>query len=422
MTQTSRQTAPETDGTPAGIIGAARAPMAQADPPQLLERRERYVVFDVIASGGMASVHLGVALGALGFSRLVAIKKLHPQFARNERFVNMMIAEARLAARVRHINVVQVHDILEVDSEVFVVMEYVRGMSLADLVRLQAATETEVPPRFAVPILVGALRGLHAAHESTDWDGSPLSLVHRDFSPQNILVGLGGIPRVIDFGVAKALGRGDLTREDEFKGKLAYAAPEQLTGGLITRQTDLFSAGIVLWELLAGTRLFLGATDAETFGNVLRKPIVSPLEARADRGTGSPAGLEALAPIALRALERDPDRRYGSAHELASALESASAWATASELGHWVEQLGAERLAREHEVVRKIDVAVASGGLLAAGVETTPPGRSGSVALGPREGPAGAGKTSRAFWLLALAVGVAASAIGSGLVVASLLR
>ena len=402
--------------------------MTEAARPLLLERRERYVVFDSIASGGMASVHLGVALGALGFSRLVAVKRLHAQFARNERFVNMLLEEARLAARVRHVNVVQIHDILEVQSEVFMVMEYVRGVSLADLVRLQGTEGTDVSPRLAVPILVGALRGLHAAHESTDWDGSPLSLVHRDFSPQNILVGIGGVPRVIDFGVAKALGRGDLTREDEFKGKLAYAAPEQLTGGLVTRQTDLFSAGIVLWELLAGARLFLGPTDAETFGNVLRRPIVSPVEVRAGHRLAAEAmkEIEALAPIALRALERDPDRRFGSALEMAAALESASVWASASELGHWVERLGAERLAREHEVVRKIELAVASGGLMGA-LEAQPVAIApyGRTAIWQRAASAATpplGRSSRAFWLLAAAVCMAASAAGSGLVVARLFR
>jgi serine/threonine protein kinase len=337
-----------------------------ADLPLLLERRERYAVFDSIASGGMASVHLGVGLGALGFSRLVAIKRLHAQFARNERFVNMLLEEARLAARVRHVNVVQIHDVLEVRSEVFVVMEYVRGLALADLVRLQTAHGAEVPPRFAVPILAGALRGLHAAHESTDWDGTSLMLVHRDFSPQNILVGIGGVPRVIDFGFAQALGRGDVTREDEFKGKLAYAAPEQLNGGRITRQTDIFSAGIILWELIAGRRLFLGANDSETFGNVLRSAIVSPLDARATRGLdrGTRRAIKALAPIALRALDRDQTRRYPSALEMAAALESACVSATPAELGKWVERLGAERLAREHQLVRRIERAVASGELI----------------------------------------------------------
>jgi len=231
---------------------------------------------------------------------------------------------------------------------------------------------------------------------------------------------------VIDFGVAKALGRGDLTREDEFKGKLAYAAPEQLTGGLITRQSDIFSAGVILWELLAGVRLFLGPTDAETFGNVLRLPIVSPLDARAIEPSAADVRRDvgALAPVALRALQRDPDRRYRSALEMATALESAAGSATASDLGHWVEQLGAERFAREHELVRRIELTVATGGMII-------PPEAAVAAVDLFGGSPGAGiaaprsrqpvPTSRAFWLLMAAVCMAASAAGSA-IVASLLR
>jgi serine/threonine protein kinase len=376
--------------------------------PLSLERRERYVVFDTIANGGMASVHLGVALGALGFSRLVAVKRLHPQFARNERFVKMLTEEARLAARVRHINVVQVHDILEVASEVFVVMEYVRGLSLVDLVELQRRAGGLLPPAFVVTFLAGSLRGLHAAHEAVDWDGTPLHLVHRDFSPQNILVGIGGVPRVIDFGVAKALGRGDLTREDEFKGKLAYAAPEQLTGGVVTRQTDVFAAGIVLWELLAGARLFHGATDAETFGNVLRREVVSPIGGPEALGPETQHAREALAPVALRALARDPNERYTTAMEMASAMESAVAGAGASHIGHWVESLGAERLARERELARRIELA-AAGTSAPTGAAPSPP----VTWPAPAAAPFGGGR----LWLLLAGVCLLGSAAGSAIAV-----
>lgn len=390
--------------------------------PLRLERRERYVVFDSIASGGMASVHLGVALGALGFSRLVAVKRLHAQFSRNARFVNMLIEEARLASRVRHVNVVQIHDIIEVVSEVFVVMEYVRGVALSDLIWLEGKSGACIPPAYVVPILAGSLRGLHAAHEAVEWDGAPLGLVHRDFSPQNILVGIGGVPRVIDFGVAKALGRGDLTLEDEFKGKLAYAAPEQLTGGRVTRQTDVFSAGIVLWELLAGKRLFQGATEAETFGNVLRREVSSPLEAWSDRPIApeTRTAIEALAPVALRALERDPGRRYATASEMASALESAGTGAGATEIGRWVERLGAERLAREHDLVRRIEVLAAAGGI----VERDPsrdrsaaPQRPLGVARGASPAPA---PRSLRFWMVLGAICLTASALGAGLAILAL--
>jgi serine/threonine-protein kinase len=385
----------------------------------ILERRERYLVFDRLASGGMASVHLGVAQGALGFSRMVAVKRLHPQFARNPRFVSMLKQEARLAARIRHANVVQVLDILEVKGEVLAVMEYVRGVALDALVRAQGDIGQRLPAEYLVPILAGALRVLHAAHEATDWDGKPLGIVHRDFSPQNILVGVGGIPRVIDFGVAKALGHGDLTRDDEFKGKLAYAAPEQLTGGLISRQADVFAAGVVLWELLAGAPLFRGATDAETFGNVLRRQVEDPL-AVAVRAVPAldPAPLRGLAAVALRALERDPGKRFATSADMAQAIEGAHAGAATSELGSWVERLGAEQLAHEHAMVRELERYVASDAL-ASGSRIT---IVEPYALGAAPHSAAAVAPRPWGWLAVTAVATCGAAIGAGLAVAALLR
>lgn len=386
----------------------------------VLERRERYLVFDRLASGGMASVHLGMAQGALGFSRIVAVKRLHPQFARNQRFITMLSQEARLAARIRHVNVVQVLDIIEADGEVFVVMEYVRGVALDALVRGQSARDDRLPPEYLVPILAGALRVLHAAHEATDWDGKPLGLVHRDFSPQNILVGIGGAPHLIDFGVAKALGRSEQTREDEFKGKLAYAAPEQLTGGLVSRQADVFAAGIVLWELLTGERLFGGATDAETFGNVLRRPVPDPLEVIARRSAdvdGAP--LRLLADVALRALERDPSKRFGTAADMAQALEDAHPGAATTAVGHWVEQIGAEQLAHEHAMVRELERAVATGNAGSDGGATALAGTVG----GARAARIGAGQLRLLpLWLAATAAAALGAAAGAGLAVAALLR
>lgn len=383
---------------------------------RILERHERYLIFDRLASGGMASVHLGVAQGALGFSRMVAVKRLHPQFAHSQRFVTMLKQEARLAARIRHVNVVQVLDILEVDGEVFVVMEYVRGVPFDVLVSSETESNHRLAPEHLVPILAGALRVLHAAHEATDWDGKPLGIVHRDFSPQNILVGIGGVPRVIDFGVAKALGRGDISRDGEFKGKLAYAAPEQLTGGLITRKVDIFAAGIMLWELLAGARLFGGGTESETFGNVLRRTVENPVKV-ALRGSADVAedSLDALAAVAMRALERNPTMRFGTAMEMAEALERAHPSATPADLGSWVERLGAERLAHEHAMVREVERMVASG---SAGLTTGITNVDGTThAAAPVSSLPSAWP-----WLVAIGVATLGAATGGGAIVAALLR
>src|ERR1700733_10414333 len=209
----------------------------------------RYVLYGAIASGGMATVHFGRLVGPAGFARPVAIKRLHAQFARDPEFVKMFMDEARLAARVSHPNVVQTLDLVEATDEVFLVMDYVRGLALASLARTVRATGARIPPNIAIGILVGVLEGLHAAHEAKDDMGERLDLVHRDVSPQNVLVGTDGVASLLDFGVAKASGRAQSTRDGQVKGKVAYMVPEQVQGQPLTRRTDIFAASVVLWEV-----------------------------------------------------------------------------------------------------------------------------------------------------------------------------
>jgi len=220
----------------------------------------RYAVYGEIAAGGMATVHYGRLLGQVGFSRTVAVKRLHPQFAKDPDFVAMLLDEARLAGRISHPNVASVLDVVAEDGELCLVMDYLQGESLARLNAAARARGVVIPPRIACAILCGVLRGLHAAHEACSEQGEPLGIVHRDCSPQNVLVDLDGAVHVIDFGVAKALGRRSHTREGQLKGKLAYMAPEQL-GGQVSRQTDVFAAATVLWETLTGESLFMGDND-----------------------------------------------------------------------------------------------------------------------------------------------------------------
>src|SRR5690349_1142721 len=181
----------------------------------------RYALFEEIACGGMAAVHVGRLVGPVGFSRTVAIKRLHPQYAKDPEFVTMFLDEARLCGRIRHPNVVPTLDVVATEGEIFIVMEYVAGEALSKLMKTAWQKNIPVPPRVAATILSSVLHGLHSAHQTKDEHGRELGIVHRDVSPQNILVGSDGTSRVLDFGVAKAAGRMQTTRDGQVKGKIA---------------------------------------------------------------------------------------------------------------------------------------------------------------------------------------------------------
>jgi len=196
-----------------------------------METIGRYVLFDELAAGGMATVHLGRLLGPVGFSRTVAIKRLHSQFSKDPEFVASFLDEARIAARIRHPNVVPTLDVVATADELFLVMEYVKGEALSTLVTLARKDSAGMPIPVCLAIVVNALSGLHAAHVATNEAGEPLGIIHRDVSPQNFLVGVDGVARVLDFGIAKAAGRAQQTRDGILKGKLSYMPPEQLHAG-----------------------------------------------------------------------------------------------------------------------------------------------------------------------------------------------
>jgi serine/threonine-protein kinase len=307
----------------------------------------RYALYDEIAAGGMATVHYGRLVGPVGFSRTVAIKRLHERHAKDPEFVSMFLDEARLAARIQHPNVVQTLDVVSMDDELFLVMDYVQGDSLARLVRAAAAEEKPIPLAVVSAIICGTLLGLHAAHEAKDEQGEPLGIVHRDVSPQNILVGADGVPRVLDFGVAKAAGRAQTTREGQLKGKIAYMAQEQLNLTHIDRRADVYATGVVLWEALALKRLYAGENEAGIMARVLQG-----VPERPSSVTPVPPTVE---DIVMRALEYEPSKRFQTAKEMAQALEAAVPMASAPRVAEWVEQLAGGQLAVRRESVARIE-------------------------------------------------------------------
>ncbi len=289
--------------------------------------------------GGMGEVYLARTVALAGFERLVALKLCHPQLLDDPEFVAMFLDEARIAASIRHPNVVGTLDVAQEDDALYMVMEYVEGESLASLLR-RAGSPVDIP--CLVRVCVDALRGLHAAHELRDHEGRPANVIHRDVTPQNLLVGLDGMTRLTDFGVAKAEARATVTKEGSVKGKLGYLAPEQLKGRPLDRRVDLFAAGVVVWEALVGTPLFRGTTDADTVGRVLTAPIHPPSTLRADVP-------EALDEIVMKALAREPDDRFATAEALAAALESAVTPASHSTVGAWVREQAGDELEARHQ-------------------------------------------------------------------------
>ncbi len=297
----------------------------------------RYALHAELAAGGMAAVYLARQTGAVGFGKTVAIKRLHPHLAKDSYFATMFLDEARLVARIQHPNVVPILDVVSTDTELFLVLEYVRGETLSGLLRAARKKNQKIPVPIAAAIVVGLLQGLHAAHEARDELGKPLNIVHRDVSPQNLMVGADGVSRVLDFGVAKAASRLQTTREGQLKGKIPYMAPEQLNGEVSAR-TDVYASSIVMWEALTSARLFRGETEAQVLHLVMTMDAPAP-------STLSPEVPPALDAVVLKGLSRDPANRFATAREMAVAIEAAVPVATPMKVAEWVEGLIGSTLA-----------------------------------------------------------------------------
>ncbi|HZO12060.1 MAG TPA: serine/threonine-protein kinase [Polyangiaceae bacterium] len=313
-----------------------------------LPSSSRYQLLVKIASGGMASVYVGRRTGAVGFQRLVAIKRAHAHLIEDASFRRSFIAEARLASKIHHPNVVGVEDVEELEGELLLVMEYVEGASLFELSSAAAESEHLLTAPLAVRILLDACEGLHAAHELVDDDGQPLGLVHRDVSPHNILVGIDGVARIADFGIAKsAFPASANTATGALKGKVSYMAPEYIDSGRVDVRSDVFALGVVAWETLTRQRLFRGMNEIDT---------MQLLRSRAAPRPSSVASWLSrdLDEVVLKALEKDPDERWQSVRAFGEALQEQARdrVGSRSEVAEHVRALVQETLIERRALVR----------------------------------------------------------------------
>ncbi|MEC7523396.1 MAG: serine/threonine-protein kinase, partial [Myxococcota bacterium] len=318
----------------------------------------RYETLFRIAAGGMAEVYAARQRGEAGFQKLVALKRMLPHLTDDERFVNMFMDEGRLAANIDSPNVVSTMDLGRADDgSLYLVMELVVGATLSSLLRNAAKDGDSVPIDVAVEMLAQAAQGLHDAHEARTPFGAPLQLVHRDVSPQNILVGVDGRVRITDFGVARAVLRRTKTSTGEFKGKLSYFSPEQCADKDLDRRSDVFSLGVVAWETLTTRRLFHAENPLAVLERVTRMPIPSAHSVR-------PEVPASVAAVVQTALERDRDERFSTAAEFASALRAAareaSGIADRKRVGELCQQYGGDGLERVQE---QLKISLSSPGL-----------------------------------------------------------
>ncbi len=276
----------------------------------------RYTLVRKLATGGMAELFLAIQRSVGGFEKLIVIKRILPSMNQDQAFIEMLLHEARIAATLSHPNIVQVFDLGMVDGAYFIAMEHVQGEDLRAIVRqMKSQNALEFPMEHALSIVLGVCAGLAYAHDRRDLNGAPLNIVHRDVSPQNVIVTFGGDAKVVDFGIAKSDARpGEDTESGRLKGKIPYMSPEQARGEGVDWRSDIFAVGVILFELTTGRRLFKTASEYETLKLICDRDYPLPSSIRPDY----PPALEA---IVMRALAKDRDERWQSAREMQGALE-----------------------------------------------------------------------------------------------------
>ncbi|MBN2358808.1 MAG: serine/threonine protein kinase, partial [Deltaproteobacteria bacterium] len=281
---------------------------------QTPERIDRYEILRKLATGGMAELFLAKQTGMEGFEKVVVLKRILAHLAHDQEFVSMFLDEARIAAMLSHANIVQIYDLGRADETFYIAMEYVSGRNMAAVMRKARETGLGIPIEHTCRIVTGVADGLYYAHTRKDFDGRPLNIIHRDISPQNILISFQGGVKLVDFGIAKASTQLAQTRAGVLKGKYAYMSPEQVRGDKIDHRSDVFAVGVVMYEFLTGQRPFERETSLKTLKAIVQEKPLNPREI-------NPEVPIDVVRILSRALEKNPDRRYPNAQELQLALE-----------------------------------------------------------------------------------------------------
>ncbi len=305
----------------------------------------KYRLIASLGYGGMADVFLAVVVGPAGFNKLQVVKRLRPSLAEEEELRNMFFEEARLAARLHHKNVVQTNEVDVAEGQYYIAMEYLDGQPLSRLLRQHKST---LPVPVVARVVMDSLAGLHYAHDLKDYDGTPLGVVHRDVSPQNIFVTYAGETKIVDFGIAKAARRMIETQAGVIKGKLSYMAPEQAfaTSAEVDRRADVFSMGVVLWEMLAGRRLWNNLGDPEIIAHLMQGDIPSIATVRPD----TPAE---LARICDKSLSKAREDRFASAAEMRTEIDRLGVAASHEDVGELVEHLFREARAELQATIER---------------------------------------------------------------------
>jgi serine/threonine protein kinase len=310
----------------------------------------KYTLMRKLAIGGMAELFLALQRSVAGFEKLIVVKRILPHLAKDRAFVELILQEAKISATLNHPNICHIYDVGEAENQFYIAMEHIHGEDLRSIVRqMKKVNETTFPIEHALAIVLGCCAGLAHAHEKTTLDGEPMNIVHRDVSPQNILVTFNGDVKLVDFGIAKA-GRSSMedTGSGQLKGKVPYMSPEQAQGQMLDGRSDIFSLGIILFELTTGRRLFRGQNEMETLRMIVDGEYPRPR----DLNPGIP---EALEKIILRSLEKDTDKRYQSARQMQAELEdfirSAQLKVSPLSAGEWMQRLFADKLAQQKQML-----------------------------------------------------------------------